>query len=106
MIFATGFKKPLTSLTIADRGDLLHVILDFHLMSKVKSEMDQFVKSLGTFNFISIMQQNPKLWKPYFVYTERKLTAGIIKLAIYTHDGSLLFNVFSYQSQLRRCLPW
>lgn len=77
MIFATGFKKPLTSLTIADRGDLLDVLLDFHLMSKVKSEMDQFVKGLGTFDFISKVKQNPTLWKPYFVYADRKLTAGI-----------------------------
>lgn len=78
MIFATGYKKPLNLLTIADRGDLLRVLLDFHLMAKVKSEMDQFKKGLGTFDFISKVQQNPKVWKPYFAYMERKLTAGIL----------------------------
>ena len=81
-IFATGFKKPATLLTIADRGDLLRVLLDYNLMAKVKSEMDQFIKGLGTFNFISKLQQNPKLWKPYFVYMDKKLTAGEIHMRI------------------------
>jgi len=76
MLGATGFSKPLSLLTIADRSDLLHVLLDFHLMAKVNSEMDQFKKGLGTFNFINHLKQNPKLWKPYFVFMDKKLTAG------------------------------
>ena len=53
MLYATGFKRPSSSFTIADRTDLLHVLLDFHLMARMKSEMDQFKKGLGTFDFVS-----------------------------------------------------
>ena len=76
MLYSTGFKKPLNSITIMDRDDLLHVLVDFHLMSKVRSEMDQFTKGLCTFNFISKMKESPSLWKPYFVYVNEELTAG------------------------------
>lgn len=76
LLYTTGYTKPTQSITLADRVDLLHVLLDFHLMAKVKTEMDQFMLGLNTFELIDRMKKNPLLWKPYFVSSSKKLSAG------------------------------
>ena len=102
-IFATGFKKPSTSLTIDDRGDLQGVLLDYNLMAEVKSEMDQFIKGLGTFNFINTLRLNPTIWKQYFVYMDQKLTAGKIHVTVLV--VSILFYLFSiFKPRLKKFL--
>lgn len=75
-LYSTGYTKATKSLTLTDRMDLLSVLLDYHLMAKVKSELDQFRNGLNTFEFIDHVKQNPAVWRPYFVPSSNVLTAG------------------------------
>ena len=76
LVVQTGFRKPLIHLTIKDRHDLISSLLDYHLMAKVKTEMDQFKEGLQTFSFLDIVRENPDLWKKYFLKTDETLTPG------------------------------
>lgn len=76
LLYSTGYSKPTSSITLGDRDELLSVLLDYHLMAKVKMEMDQFKAGLGTFNFLERLKNNPAMWRPYFVPTDIKLSAG------------------------------
>lgn len=42
LLYATGFRKAMCSLTLLDRPAIVAALLDFHLLVKVKAEMDQF----------------------------------------------------------------
>lgn len=42
LLSATGFRKPFCSLQLSDRPSILSALIDYHLMVKVKTEMDQF----------------------------------------------------------------
>ena len=48
---ATGFRKPIVNLTTNDVKELKSALLDYHLMVKVKAELDQYCDGLKTFNF-------------------------------------------------------
>ena len=76
LLYSTGYSKPTSSITLEDRDELSSVLLDYHLMAKVKMEMDQFKAGLGTFNFIEQLKSNPAMWRSYFVATNIKLSAG------------------------------
>lgn len=75
-LYSTGYTKATTHLVLADRMNLLNILLDYHLMAKVKSEMDQFINALNTFGLLDHIKQNPVLWKPYFTPPSEQLTAG------------------------------
>ena len=77
LLMTTGFRKPVTHLTVADCGDIISGLVDYHLMSKVKAEMDQFCKGLETFQFLDMLRANPKIWEPYFTHIESNLTPGM-----------------------------
>ena len=51
-LYSTGYAKATTHLALTDRTDLLNVLLDYHLMAKVKSETDQLLSGLSTFNLL------------------------------------------------------
>ena len=76
LLYSTGYTKPTQNITLTDRDDLLNVLLDFHLMARVKMEMDQFKVGLSTFGFIDQIKKNPAIWRPYFVPSSNKLSAG------------------------------
>ena len=52
LLMIKGFHKAISKLSIADRSDLIAALLDYHLMAKVKAEMDQFLEGLSTFQFL------------------------------------------------------
>ena len=54
LVVQTGFRKPLIHLTIKDRHDLISSLLDYHLMAKVKTEMDQF-KECGILHNLCVL---------------------------------------------------
>ena len=75
---ATGFRKPVCMLGLSDRSSIISALLDFHLMAKVKTEMDQFRDGLSTFGFLDMVKANPLMWKPYFIVCgEINLTPGM-----------------------------
>ena len=52
------------------------VLLDFHLMARVKTDMDQFRDGLNMFGFLDMVKTDPEIWRPYFMCEDAKLTPG------------------------------
>ena len=77
LLAATGFRKPLCNLKIADRPAILSALVEYHLMAKMKAEMDQFKEGLSVLGFLDTVRRKPDLWEPFFLYHESKVTAGI-----------------------------
>lgn len=71
-----GFRKPLSSLQVADKPAIRSVLLDYHLMMKVKMHMDRFADGLNQLKILDSLQANPALFKHLFVYCERKMSSG------------------------------
>ena len=51
LLMTTGFRKPISHLTISDHLYLSAALLDYYLMAKMKAEMDQFCEGLNTLGF-------------------------------------------------------
>ena len=46
LLMKVGFRKPLCKLELADKPDIRRVLLDYHLMMKVKMHVDQLADGL------------------------------------------------------------
>ena len=79
---ATGFRKPVCSLKITDRPAILSALVEYHLMAKMKAEMDQFKEGLNVLGFLDTVRRKPDMWEPFFMYHESKVTAGRICMII------------------------
>lgn len=73
---ATGYRKPVCNISLNDCSGIISALLNYHLLAKVKAELDQFKEGLNTFGFIDIVASNPNIWKPYFVFNLIQLTPG------------------------------
>ena len=76
LLLVTGFRKAVHSLTLDDSNDIKNALLSYHLIAKVKAELDQFIEGLHTFDFLSLVKADPETWKIFFVYAENRLTPG------------------------------
>lgn len=76
LLVATGFRKPVCNLKITDRLAILSALVEYHLMAKMKAEMDQFKEGLNALGFLDIVRRNTSLWEPFFMHHESKITAG------------------------------
>ena len=47
-----------------DTKDLVSAMIDYHLMLKVKSMMDQFMEGLNEMGVLQKIQEQPLLWEP------------------------------------------
>ena len=77
LLVATGFRKPVCSLTLSDRPSVINALLNYHLIAKVKTELDQFREGLDTFGFFYMVKRDPDIWKPFFVFSVNHLTPGL-----------------------------
>lgn len=76
-LLETGYRKPLTSITVNDREVIAVVLKLYHTLIKVKAEIDQFVDGLRCLGIDRYIKQYPELMEPVFVNMPRKrLTAG------------------------------
>ena len=76
----TGYRKAVCSLKLSDRPAVLGALLDYHLMIKVKAEMDQFKEGLQTLGYLEVLQSNPSMWEEYFLDADVPLTAGMCSI--------------------------
>ena len=90
LLMMTGFRKPVSHLTISDCFDLSAALLDYHLMAKVKAEMDQFCEGLKTLDFLNAMRATPTIWEPYFSQIETNLTPRTYARSTYISISVLL----------------
>lgn len=80
----TGYRKAVCSLKLSDRPSVIGALLDYHLMIKVKAEMDQFKDGLQTLGYLEILQSNPSLWEDYFINANQPLTTGSLYVQCHT----------------------
>ncbi len=73
---ATWFRKPVCSLVKNNSPSIVSTLIEYHLQYKVKSELDQYIDGLNTFQLLAKIKSNSKLWKPFFVYKSNELTPG------------------------------
>ena len=71
-----GYRRPISTLTVADISSLSSLLVDYNLFVKPKAAIDQFMKGLDTLNVITLIRSHPLLAKPYFVDVQDPLTAG------------------------------
>ncbi len=74
LLVATGFRKPVCSLVKSDSPSVVSTLIEYHLQYKVKSELDQYIDGLNTFQLLAKIKSNSELWKPFFVYKCNDLT--------------------------------
>ena len=72
-----GFSKSIDELQLSDKPRVLFALIDYHLMVKVKAEMDQYKEGLETLGFMQTLKTNPDEWQSYFMAKKKDLTAGI-----------------------------
>lgn len=61
---------------MGDQEEITSILLDYHLIIKVKCCLDQFVDGLEVLNIHTELKRNPDLWKPIFVQHASSLTTG------------------------------
>ena len=72
-------------------------MLDYHLMAKVKNEMDQFCEGLNTLGFLKAMRATPNIFNPYLTQIETNLIPSI-----YTRHILVLLIMYPYTACTRR----
>ena len=87
MLIQTGYRKPISTLTMNNTKDLVSAMIDYHLMLKVKSMMYQFMEGLSEMGVLKKIQEQPLLWEPLFLCTDTLLTSG---MNIYMVQSTLL----------------
>lgn len=80
----TGYRKAVCSIKLSDRPSVIGALLDYHLMIKVKAEMDQF-KGLQTLGYLEVLQSDPSVWEDYFINANRPLTTGLSHKSLQCH---------------------
>ena len=79
LLTATGYRKAAAQLTLDERHNVVDALLDYHLMGKVKAEMDQFIDGLGCIGLLEALRENPASFAAFFLYTDVKLTPGMFR---------------------------
>ena len=83
MLFATGFRKAVCSLGVADKPVLKSSLIDYHCLLKVKAEMDQFADGLSSLGVLDAVKKQPDVMKPLFVAQKCNLSAGKLLRLLY-----------------------
>ena len=86
LLMETGFNKPICQLKLSDRTYIRAVLVDYHLMVKVKMQMDQFAEGLQELKVLDLIRAQPPLLKPLFLFSEAKMTAGELQCVQYSCD--------------------
>jgi len=75
IIFATGYSKVFSNLSVHDRKELASILVDYHCILKTKAAMDQFLEGLSLGGLPKNLLQMSSL-KSLFVNDEKTLTLG------------------------------
>lgn len=101
-IIEAGFTKPVSSLSLSDKGEVVSTLLTFHLFIKVKAVMDQFGEGLERAGLLQYMKLYQDLMRPLFVNETPALTAS--KMIIKTYYNSVTGVSKPIQVISRQCL--
>ena len=73
-----GFTKPLSTVRLTDKVDIVSSIQTFHLFIKAKAVMDQFKAGLQVAGVHQYMTKHCELMKPLFVNERTPLTSSML----------------------------
>jgi len=73
----TGYKKPPR---FSERWEICSAIKNYHTLTKVKAETDQFMEGLEALGVLQMIKDNEELMKVYFLPQKQKLTRGRLLL--------------------------
>ena len=77
LISQTGYRKLPSAQT---KPEVSSALIDYHLMAKVKAQMDQFADGLSVLGLLDSIKLNPSLWEGLFVASSTGvLTRGIVQ---------------------------
>ena len=77
LLLETGYRKPVSSLSLQDIPTLRAAIVDYHCLLKAKAAMDQFADSLQVLKVLDLIRKYPELAKPFFVSQGKRITASM-----------------------------
>ena len=75
----TGFKRPLTCLTLADVAEI-ESTLKVYLLLRVKPELDQLIDGLDTCGVLEGVHHHPEVMAPFFMHCAAPLTKGQLQV--------------------------
>ena len=78
LLYDTGFNKSISDLRLTDKTSMITSLIDYHLMVKVKAQMDQLKEGLCALGFLDLLMKTPEQWQCYFLarQDDYKVTAG------------------------------
>ena len=50
--FEADYRKPVSNVSLSDKEQIISVLLDYHLLIKVKCCIDQFIEGLEILNYL------------------------------------------------------
>lgn len=72
-----GYVKPIVSISLSNKVDVLNSIKLHYGLLRVKAELDQLIAGLSVMGVGEAIRTNSDLFSPLFMFTESKmLTAG------------------------------
>ena len=114
LLMETGYRKPVTFLTLRDKPGLRAALMDYHCMLKAKAAMDQFAEGLQTLKAQDLIQKFPLLTKQFFISNGKKITAReyvfhmlqgfTIEIYIVSNSISYLFNTEGTVEYIIMCI--
>ena len=91
LLSQTGYRIAITRLTMGDKMGVKSALIDYHYMVKVKAATDQYKDGLNELGVLSMVQENPSVWKVLFTSNGSPLTPGIVIVqAIICYHQSIL----------------
>ena len=77
VLLKTGYRKPLSSLTMKDMIGIKHTLRNFYMLLRVKAEIDQFLEELSCLGVLDQVRSHPMLMQPLLIPSEKcKLSKG------------------------------
>ena len=76
LVTETGYRKPLTQITPADKEELCQVLKDYYVLIKILPEINQFGDGLNVLGMLEMMRKHPQLLKVYFTNFEKEINKG------------------------------
>jgi len=83
-LFATGYRKAITKITVADKSSIHSALLDYHLLLICKAETDSFIAGLESLGVAGAIRALPELMKPLFV------DGSALKAGLFHYFGNAL----------------
>lgn len=91
----TSYMRPLESLTLEDKEEIIGILIDYHCLIKPKAAMDQFSQGLQSTGVLHYIKHHNSVLRDIFRYQPSRLTAGI-------YTGTLIIPAHAYLHEFHR----